>query len=111
MTNTRGHAIFWTDEAMSRSGSATMAKIEIYTTMLCPYCYRAKKLLALRGAEFAEIDVMMDGARRREMIERAGGRRTVPQIFIDGKHIGGCDELYALDAAGKLAPLLQPVQA
>jgi glutaredoxin 3 len=54
---------------------------------------------------------MMDGAKRREMIERAGGRRTVPQIFIDGKHVGGCDELYALDAAGKLAPLLQAVPA
>lgn len=88
-----------------------MAKIEIYTTMLCPYCYRAKKLLAQHGADFNEVDVMMDQNRRREMIERAGGRRTVPQIFIDGKHIGGCDELYALDAAGKLAPLLQPVPA
>ena|SRR5215510_3980372 len=88
-----------------------MPKIDIYTTMLCPYCYRAKKLLAQHGADFNEIDVMMDQSRRREMIERAGGRRTVPQIFIDGKHIGGCDELYALDAAGKLAPLLQPVPA
>jgi glutaredoxin 3 len=88
-----------------------MPKIEIYTTMLCPYCYRAKKLLAQHGADFNEIDVMMDQNRRREMIERAGGRRTVPQIFIDGKHIGGCDELYALDAAGRLAPLLQPVPA
>ena len=88
-----------------------MPKIDIYTTMLCPYCYRAKKLLAQHGADFNEIDVMMDQSRRREMIERAGGRRTVPQIFIDGKHIGGCDELYALDAAGKLAALLQPVPA
>ena len=88
-----------------------MAKIDIYTTMMCPYCYRAKKLLAQHGADFNEIDVMADQHRRREMIERAGGSRTVPQIFIDGKHIGGCEELYALDAAGKLAPLLQPVPA
>jgi glutaredoxin 3 len=88
-----------------------MVKIDIYTTMMCPYCYRAKKLLSQHGADFNEIDVMADQGRRREMIERAGGRRTVPQIFIDGKHIGGCEDLYALDAAGKLAPLLQPVPA
>ena len=88
-----------------------MVKIEIYTTMLCPYCYRAKKLLSQHGADFNEIDVMADQDRRREMIERAGGRRTVPQIFIDGRHIGGCEDVYALDAAGKLAPLLQPVPA
>jgi glutaredoxin 3 len=88
-----------------------MVKIDIYTTMMCPYCYRAKKLLSQHGADFNEIDVMADQDRRREMIERAGGRRTVPQIFIGGKHIGGCEELYALDAAGKLAPLLQPVPA
>jgi len=87
-----------------------MVKIDIYTTMMCPYCYRAKKLLSQHGADFNEIDVMADQDRR-EMIERAGGRRTVPQIFIDGKHIGGCEDLYALDAAGKLAPLLQPVPA
>jgi len=94
-----------------REQTGIMAKIDIYTTMLCPYCYRAKKLLAQHGAEFNEIDVMADQDRRREMIERAGGRRTVPQIFIDGKHVGGCEELYELDAAGKLAPLLQPVPA
>jgi len=88
-----------------------MARIEIYTTMLCPYCYRAKKLLSQHGADFTEIDVMAEPERRREMIERAAGRRTVPQIFIDGRHVGGCEELYALDAAGKLAPLLQPVPA
>jgi glutaredoxin 3 len=88
-----------------------MAKIDIYTTMMCPYCYRAKKLLSQHGADFNEIDVMADQDRRREMIERAGGRRTVPQIFIDGKHIGGCEDLYALDAAGKLSSLLQPVPA
>ena len=88
-----------------------MVKIDIYTTMMCPYCYRAKMLLSQHGADFNEIDVMADQDRRREMIERAGGRRTVPQIFIGGKHIGGCEDLYALDAAGKLAPLLQPVPA
>ncbi len=88
-----------------------MVKIEIYTTMLCPYCYRAKKLLSQHGADFTEIDVMAEPDCRREMIERAGGRRTVPQIFIDGRHIGGCEDVYALDAAGKLASLLQPVPA
>jgi len=88
-----------------------MVKIDIYATMLCPYCYRAKKLLARHGADFTEIDVMADQDRRREMIERAGGRRTVPQIFINGRHIGGYEDLYALDAAGKLAPLLQAVPA
>jgi len=94
-----------------REQTGIMAKIDIYTTMLCPYCYRAKKLLAQHGADFNEIDVMADQDRRREMVERAGGRRTVPQIFIDGKHVGGCEELYALDAAGKLATLLQAVPA
>jgi len=94
-----------------REQTGIMAKIDIYTTMLCPYCYRAKKLLAQHGADFNEIDVMADQDRRHEMVERAGGRRTVPQIFIDGKHVGGCEELYALDAAGKLATLLQAVPA
>lgn len=84
-----------------------MAKVEIYTTMLCGYCYRAKKLLDERGASYREIDVMTDGKLREEMRNRAGGRSTVPQIFIDDRHIGGCDELYALDKAGKLTPLLQ----
>jgi len=88
-----------------------MVKIEIYSTRLCPYCYRAKKLLSQHGVDFTEIDVMVDHERRREMIDRAGGRRTVPQIFIDGRHIGGCEELYALEAAGKLKPLLDPVPA
>jgi glutaredoxin 3 len=90
----------------SRIG-ASMAKVEIYTTMLCGYCYRAKKLLQERGAAFTEIDVMTDGKLRDEMRRRAGGRTSVPQIFIDGEHVGGCDDLYALDQAGKLKPLLQ----
>jgi glutaredoxin 3 len=83
-----------------------MAQVEIYTTMLCPYCWRAKKLLEERGARIKEVDVMADGKLRAEMRERAGGRTSVPQIFIDGRHVGGCDELYALDRAGKLEPML-----
>lgn len=83
-----------------------MAKVEIYTSPFCGYCHAAKKLLKERGASYEEICVMMHGDRRQEMTSRAGGRRTVPQIFIDGQHIGGCDELMALDRAGGLAPLL-----
>ena len=83
-----------------------MAKVEIYTTMLCGYCYRAKKLLDERGVAYREIDVMTDGKLREEMRTRTGGRSSVPQIFIDDRHIGGCDELYALERTGKLAPLL-----
>jgi glutaredoxin 3 len=84
-----------------------MARVEIYTTMLCPYCWRAKKLLEERGAAFQEVDVMCDGSLRNEMRQRAGGRSSVPQIFINGQHVGGCDDLYALDRAGKLKPLLE----
>ena len=84
-----------------------MARVEIYTTMLCPFCWRAKKLLEERGATFQEVDVMTDGSLRAEMRQRAGGRTSVPQIFINGQHVGGCDDLYALDHAGKLTPMLQ----
>lgn len=84
-----------------------MAHVEIYTTMLCPFCFRAKKLLEERGAAFKELDVMMDGKLRHEMRARAGGRTSVPQIFINGQHVGGCDELYALDRAGKLKAMLE----
>ena len=84
-----------------------MASVEIYTTMLCPYCWRAKKLLEERGAAFQEVDVMCDGGLRNEMRQRAGGRTSVPQIFINGQHVGGCDDLYALDRAGKLKSLLE----
>ena len=84
-----------------------MARVEIYTTMLCPYCWRAKKLLEERGVPYQEVDVMTDGSLRAEMRQRAGGRTSVPQIFINGQHVGGCDELYALDRAGKLKPLLE----
>jgi glutaredoxin 3 len=83
-----------------------MAQVEIYTTMLCPYCWRAKKLLEERGARVKEVDVMTNGKLRAEMRERAGGRTSVPQIFINGRHVGGCDDLYALDRAGKLEPML-----
>lgn len=83
-----------------------MAQIEIYTSMFCGFCHRAKHLLKQKGAAFEEIDVTMGPRKRAEMIDRAGGRTSVPQIFIDGRHIGGCDELYALESKGKLDPLL-----
>lgn len=83
------------------------APIQIYTTPLCPYCFDAKALLRRKGVEFSEIDVSGDRARREEMVQRAGGRMTVPQIFIGRTHVGGCDDLYALDGAGKLDPLLE----
>ena len=79
-----------------------MADIEMYTTMFCPYCSRARALLRGKGVAYVEIDIAEDPERRAEMIERAGGRTTVPQIFIDGEHIGGCDDLIALDRTGKL---------
>jgi glutaredoxin 3 len=79
-----------------------MAEVEIYTTMYCPYCTRARKLLERKGAAFTEIDIIEEPERRAEMIRRAGGRTSVPQIFINGEHIGGSDELVALDHAGQL---------
>jgi glutaredoxin 3 len=82
-----------------------MARIEIYTTPFCGYCARAKGLLDQKGAAYEEMDVMMDDKKRTEMRERAR-RTTVPQIFINGQHIGGSDELSALEQAGKLDPLL-----
>jgi glutaredoxin 3 len=83
-----------------------MAKIEIYTTPLCGYCSRAKSLLERKGASFEETDLTVTPGARDKMIERAGGLRTVPQIFIDGQHIGGSDDLQALERAGKLDALL-----
>ena len=83
-----------------------MPKITIYTTPFCPYCYRAKRLLEGKGAAFDEIDVSMDADARKTMLARAGGRTSVPQIFIGERHIGGSDELHALDRAGGLDPLL-----
>ncbi|MCC2976379.1 glutaredoxin 3 [Sphingomonas sp. PL-96] len=83
-----------------------MAKIEIYTKAFCPYCTRAKRLLDSKGAAFEEVDISMGGERRAEMIQRANGRTTVPQVFIDDRHIGGSDDLAALDRQGGLDPLL-----
>jgi glutaredoxin 3 len=83
-----------------------MAAIEVYTTPYCPYCVSAKELLRRKGVDFVEINVAGDRVRRVEMVERSGGRMTVPQIFIGDTHVGGCDDLYALDSAGGLDPLL-----
>jgi glutaredoxin 3 len=83
-----------------------MPTVEIYTTRYCPYCIQAKALLKRKGVEFTEIDVGRDWERRSEMVERAHGRMTVPQIFVGTVHVGGCDDLYALNAAGKLDSLL-----
>jgi glutaredoxin 3 len=83
-----------------------MARVEIYTKFLCPYCTRAKALLSSKNVEFEEIDITMDSAARKLMIERANGGSTVPQIFINGSHVGGSDDLAALDARGGLDPLL-----
>jgi len=83
-----------------------MARVEIYSTMFCGYCARAKALLECKGVAYENIDVLEDPSRRDEMVARAGGGTTVPQIFIDGVHVGGSDELVALEAAGKLDPLL-----
>lgn len=87
-----------------------MATVEIYTNPLCPYCWRAKRLLTKKGVSFMEIDIWQEPGRREEMVRRAGGRHTVPQIFIDGQSVGGSDDLHALDAAGKLDPLLTAVE-
>jgi len=82
-----------------------MIPVRLYTTPMCPYCARAKTLLTGKGVAFEEVDVYMDAAARKEMFEKSG-RRTVPQIFIGDRHIGGCDDLQALDAAGGLDALL-----
>lgn len=83
-----------------------MKPVEIYTTPLCGYCHAAKSLLRRKGVAFAETDVSRDPALRAAMMDRAGGRRTVPQIFVGGVHVGGCDDLHALEDAGKLDALL-----
>jgi len=83
-----------------------MPTIEMYTTPSCPYCHAAKDLLKRKGVKFNEINVMGDAAKRQEMVKRANGRMTVPQIFIGETHVGGCDDLYDLDHEGKLDPLL-----
>jgi glutaredoxin 3 len=83
-----------------------MQQVEIYTSPLCGFCHAAKRLLNKKGVAFSEIDVMTQPDRKQEMMGRANGGHTVPQIFIGETHVGGCDELYALDRAGKLDPLL-----
>ena len=83
-----------------------MAKVEIYTKPFCSYCYRAKRLLDDKGIAYEEREIGFSGADRQEMIQRANGRTTVPQIFIDGRHIGGCDDLMQLERGGKLDALL-----
>ena len=83
-----------------------MAKIEIYTAMACPFCTRAVKLLTSKNIAFEEIDVTLNSAKRQSMRSRANGRTSVPQIFINDDHIGGCNDLFALDQAGRLDKLL-----
>lgn len=83
-----------------------MKTVEIYTSPLCGFCHAAKRLLNEKGVSFSEIDVLANPTRKAEMIDRANGGRTVPQIFVGEVHVGGCDELYALEREGKLDPLL-----
>ena len=83
-----------------------MKPVEIYSSPLCGFCHAAKRLLKEKGVEFTEYNVLTDPALKPKMIERANGGRTVPQIFIDDVHVGGCDDLYALESAGKLDPML-----
>lgn len=84
-----------------------MATVELYTTPICGFCHAAKRLLTSKGVSFSEIDVMADPSRRAEMMQRANGGRTVPQIFIGDTHVGGNDDLQALERAGKLDALLK----
>ena len=83
-----------------------MKKVEIYTKFTCGFCHRAKSLLSGKGVAFEEYDIAMGGPKREEMLERSGGGSTVPQIFIGGEHIGGSDDLAALERAGKLDAML-----
>ena len=83
-----------------------MQNVEIYTTRFCGFCHSAKRLLNQKGVTFAEVDLSNDPSRRAEMMDRARGRHTVPQIFIGGIHVGGCDDLYDLERSGRLDPML-----
>jgi len=83
-----------------------MANVEIYTSPMCGFCHAAKRLLSAKGVSFAEVDVSAEPDRRAEMMQRANGGRTVPQIFIDNTHVGGCDDLHLLERAGKLDAML-----
>jgi glutaredoxin 3 len=95
-----------TTRIFARLPERLMARVEIYSTMFCPYCARAKSLLERKGVKYENIDVLEDTSKRDEMLARAGGRTSVPQIFINGEHIGGYDEMAALDRAGQLDPKL-----
>lgn len=83
-----------------------MKPVEIYTSPLCGFCHAAKRLLTQKGVDFAEVDIWAEPQRKAEMMQRANGGRTVPQIFVGDVHVGGCDELHALEREGKLDPLL-----
>lgn len=83
-----------------------MKQVEIYTSLLCGFCHAAKRLLTSKGVNFSEVDVLVQPERKAEMMQRANGGRTVPQIFIGDEHVGGCDELHALERAGKLDAML-----
>ena len=83
-----------------------MSRVEIYVKMTCPYCIRARRLLDSKGVAYKTYVLDPDGPQRQEMIQRANGRMTVPQIFIDGRHVGGCDDLFALEYEGRLEELL-----
>ncbi|KAA0912296.1 glutaredoxin 3 [Aquicoccus porphyridii] len=84
-----------------------MKPVEIYTSPMCGFCHAAKRLLNQKGVQFSEVDIWAEPGRKAEMMQRAGGRHTVPQIFVGETHVGGCDELYGLERAGKLDPLLE----
>lgn len=106
-----GRGSFWPktiaiDAAPRASHIGVMAKVEIYTKFLCGFCSRAKNLLAAKGVQFEEIDITMDAVKREEMLSRSNGRFTVPQIFIDGRHVGGSDDLAALEASDQLDAML-----
>jgi glutaredoxin 3 len=91
---------------LNRHPERMKANVEIYTWATCPYCIRAKLLLWWKGVDFTEYKIDGDNEARDRMAQRANSRRTVPQIFVNGTHLGGCDDLYELDAGGKLEPLL-----
>lgn len=97
----------WLNSLLNRHPERIKANVEIYTWQTCPFCIRAKMLLWWKGVDFTEYKIDGDETARAAMAERANGRRSVPQIFIDDRHIGGCDDLYALDAQGGLDPLLE----
>ncbi|NEQ29472.1 MAG: glutaredoxin 3 [Leptolyngbya sp. SIO4C5] len=96
----------WLSHTLGRPETPAKAEVEIYTWQTCPYCIRAKLLLWWKKVDFTEYKIDGDSAARDRMAERANGRRSVPQIFINNQHIGGCDDLYGLDARGGLEPLL-----